>query len=96
KNRVFATSHNIQTDFKPKGRPSKHHKAQKQLRQLITKERASSLEGSFGKEKEYYYLKKVKARTGPTETLWIFLGIHTANALEIGRRMTQARLQKTA
>ncbi|MGS2762072.1 transposase [Sinomicrobium sp. M5D2P9] len=96
KNRVFATSHNIQTDFKPKGRPSKHHKAQKQLGQLITKERASSLEGSFGKEKEYYHLKKVKARTGATETLWIFLGIHTANALEIGRRMAQARLQKTA
>ena len=87
KNRVFATSHTIKTDFKPKGKPSKHHKAQKQLKSLITKERASRLEGSFGKEKEHYHLKKIKAKTKLTERLWIFFGIHTANALEIGRRM---------
>jgi len=62
---------------------------------LIQKERATRLEGSFGKEKEHYYLKKIKAGTKQTETLWIFFGIHTANALEIGRRMASAR-QKAA
>ncbi len=96
KNRVFATSNKIQTDFKPKGRPSKHRKQQIQLARMITKERATRLEGSFGKEKEHYHLKKIKAKTKKTEILWIFFGIHTANALEIGRRMHQQSLEQVA
>lgn len=96
KNRVFVTSQNIQTDFKPKGKPSKHYKQQKQLKAAITKERASRLEGSFGKEKEHYHLKKIKARTKANEVLWIFFGIHTTNALEVGRRMLNAKQQKAA
>ncbi len=96
KNRVFATSNKIQTDFKPKGKPSKHRKQQLQLAKIITKERATRLEGSFGKEKEHYHLKKIKAKTKKTEILWIFFGIHTANCLEIGRRMQQQILEKVA
>lgn len=96
KNRVFATSKKIQTDFKPKGRPSKHRKQQLQLAKIITKERATRLEGSFGKEKEHYHLKKIKAKTKKTEILWIFFGIHTANCLEIGRRIEQQTLEKVA
>ena len=61
---------------------------------MITKERASRLEGSFGKEKEHYHLKRIKARTKENEILWIFLGIHTANALEIGRRMALEKIRK--
>ncbi len=94
KNRVFATSNKIQTDFKPKGKPSKHRNQQMQLAKMITKERATRLEGSFGKEKEHYHLKKVKAKTKKTEILWIFFGIHTGNALEIGRRMQYQTSQK--
>lgn len=86
-NRSFSTKNNIRTDFKRKGRASRHEIQRKQLATLITRERASRLEGSFGKEKEHYHLKKIKARTKATEILWIFFGIHTANALEIGRRM---------
>lgn len=96
KNRTFVTNENIQTDFRPKGKPSKHHKQQRQLKTAITKERASRLEGSFGKEKEHYHLKKIKARTKANEALWIFFGIHTANALEIGRRMQRAQQQDVA
>lgn len=96
KNRVFATKNNIGTDFKSKGRPSKHYKQKKQLARMITKERTSRLEGSFGKEKEHYHLKKIKAKTEKTEILWIFFGIHTANALEIGRRMHRMSLDKVA
>jgi len=62
KNRVFATNNKIQTDFKPKGKPSKHRKQQIQLAKMITKERATRLEGSFGKEKEHYHLKKLKQK----------------------------------
>ena len=95
KNRRFATKYNIKTDFKRKGRAGKHEKQRKQMAAMITKERATRLEGSFGKEKEHYHLKKIKARTKETETLWIFFGIHTANALEIGRRMAKT-LQQAA
>jgi len=96
KNRKFTTSNKINTDFKPKGRPSKDAKMKRQLAQIITKERATRLEGSFGKEKEHYHLKKIKAKTKLTEILWIFFGIHTANALEIGRRMALIKLEKVA
>lgn len=95
-NRKFVTSNNIRTDFKPKGRKSKDHKQKLQLARIITKERATRLEGSFGKEKEHYHLKKIKAKTSKTEQLWIFFGIHTANALEIGRRIIMASQQKSA
>lgn len=96
KNRRFATRNTIRTDFKRKGRAGKHEKQRKQLAAMITKERATRLEGSFGKEKEHYHLKKIKAKTKETEKLWIFFGIHTANALEIGRRMVNDSLQKVA
>jgi len=96
KNRTFAARYNIRTDFKRKGRSGKHEKQRRQLASAITKERASRLEGSFGKEKEHYHLRKIKARTKATEILWIFFGIHTANALEIGRRMAREELQKAA
>lgn len=96
KNRNFAARNNIRTDFKRKGRAGKHEKQRRQLASAITKERASRLEGSFGKEKEHYHLKKIKARTKATEILWIFFGIHTANALEIGRRMAREELQQAA
>lgn len=96
KNRKFATSNNIRTDFCRKGRAGKYEAERKQLAAMIKKERASRLEGSFGKEKEHYHLKKIKARTRQNEILWIFFGIHVANALEIGRRMADKYLVETA
>ena len=89
KNRRFVTRYGIKTDFKPKGRRSKHRKHQDQLARMITKERASRLEGSFGTDKEHFLLKKNLARTRKTEILMIFFGIHTSNALKIGRRIAQ-------
>ena len=95
-NRKFATANKICTDFCRKGRAGKYEHYRKQLAYMIKKERASKLEGSFGKEKEHYHLKKVKARTKQNEILWIFFGIHTANALEIGRRMTLEKIKQAA
>ena len=86
-NRRFATSHNIRTDFVRKGREGKHEQHRKQMAAQIKKERATRLEGSFGKDKQHYYLNRIKARTKDSEMLWIFMGIHVGNALEIGRRM---------
>lgn len=50
KNRNFVSRHNIKTDFKRKGKLPKDYKDEKKLKALITKERATRLEGSFGKE----------------------------------------------
>ena len=86
-NRKFASSNNIKTDFVRKGRAGKHEQQRKQLAAMITKERATRLEGSFGKDKQHYYLNRIKARTKANEILWIFCGIHVSNALEIGRRI---------
>jgi len=86
-NRKYVTQNRIQTDFKPKGRAGRHKEHKSQIAKMITKERASRLEGSFGTDKEYFLLNKIKARTKETEILWIFIGIHTSNALNIGKRM---------
>ena len=95
-NRKYVTNNGIKSDFRPKGAKPKDYKEQQALRQIISKERATRLEGSFGKEKEHYHLKKIKAKTEKTEKLWIFFGIHTANALEIGRRILKKELEKAA
>jgi hypothetical protein len=96
KNRKFTTSKNIQTDFVRKGKAGKNEAQRKVLAKEIKRERATRLEGSFGNEKEHYNLRKIKARTKATEMLWIFFGIHTANALEIGRRIQNINLKKVA
>lgn len=95
-NRHFATSQGIKTDFVRKGRIGKNEENRKLVAKKLRKERASKLEGSFGTEKEHYSLNKIKARTQKTEILWIFFGIHTANAVKIGHRMSAALLTKAA
>ncbi len=89
-NRNYVTKHKIKTDFKRKGPPSKHKKHFNQLSKMITKQRASALEGSFGTDKEHFLLNRIKARSELTERLWIFFGIHTSNALKIGKRMAKS------
>jgi hypothetical protein len=39
------------------------------------------MEGGFGTEKQHYSLDKIKAKTELNEILWIFFGVHTANAV---------------
>lgn len=89
KNRRYVTKLGIKTDFKRKGKPSRHKSQYDQLAAVITKERATRLEGSFGTDKEHFLLKRVQARTEKTEVLWVFFGIHTSNAIKIGQRMRQ-------
>lgn len=96
-NRSFASKNRIKTDFKPKGPPLKDpekNKQRKQLKAMITKERASRMEGSFGTEKEHYTLTKIPTRTKKSEILFIFFGIHTANSVRIGKRIKLAKQAK--
>ena len=55
----------------------------------LRKERATRMEGSFGTEKQHYSLDKIKARIELNEILWIFLGVHAANAVRIARLLAQ-------
>ena len=80
-NRKFCTKYGISTSFVRKGRAAKDETLRKVLRSELSKERAARLEGSFGTQKQYYSLSRIKARNRKTEILWIFFGIHTANAV---------------
>lgn len=88
KNRKYAKSQSIQTNFVPKGKEKAEHIEQsKQMRNILNKHRSTVLEGSFGNEKNHYLLQKSRARTKDTDICWIFFGMMTANASIIAKRM---------
>ena len=80
-NRKFCTKYSISTSFVRKGRAAKDEHLRKVLRSELSRERATRLEGSFGTQKQHYSLSRIKARNMKTEILWIFFGIHTADAV---------------
>ena len=94
-NRTYCKQQKITHGFKQKGRAGKYAHQQKILNKELRKQRATVMEGSFGTEKEHYGLKKIKARTQKNEELCIFFGTHTANAVQIAKRMAQAKQQKS-
>jgi len=104
--RIYATNYNrkycsapirnITTSFVRKGRASKDEAQAQQMRKLLNRERSTRLEGSFGTEKQHYSLDKIKARTKHTEILWIFFGIHTANAVRMIPKVEKARNRQAA
>ena len=75
------TKNEISTSFGRTGSEAKDEAVRKVLRSELSRERATRLEGSFGTQKQHYSLSKIKARNRKTEILWIFFGIHTANAI---------------
>jgi len=87
KNRKYCTSAGITTDFKRKGKAGKHEEHRLKIAKELRKERATRMEGSFGTEKQHYGLNKIRARTKLNEMLWIFFGVHTANAVRIAKRL---------
>jgi hypothetical protein len=90
-NRTYCKEQKITTNFKRKGRAGKHEDHRQIIAQELRKERATRMEGSFGTEKQHYSLDKIKARTELNEILWIFFGVHTANAVRIAKRMAQEK-----
>jgi len=96
KNRKYCTSNGITTNFSRKGRAGKHEQHRKAISKELNKERATRMEGSFGTEKEHYGLRSIKARTQLNEILWIFFGVHTANAVRITKKMQSRALEYNA
>jgi len=92
KNRSYCSSQNIVTNFITKGRKSKIEDQKNAMRKALDIHRATRMEGAFGNQKNHYGLQKIKARTAQSELLWIFFGVHTANAVQIAKRMA---LQKS-
>jgi hypothetical protein len=95
-NRKYSTAAHIVTNFKRKGRAGKHEEHRKIISRELRKERTIRMEGSFGTEKEHYGLQKIKARTDLNEILWIFFGVHTANAARIAKRLAVSRVKRMA
>ena len=94
-NRKYCTKYGISTSFVRKGRAAKDEHLRKVLRSELSKERATRLEGSFGTQKQHYSFSRIKARNMKTEILWIFFGIHTANAVLMIDKVT-SRTAKSA
>lgn len=96
-NRDYCKANGIQTSFVKRGRPFSEEKKEKDhVRQELARVRATSMEGSFGTQKEHYDLKRVKARAKLTEILYIFFGIHTANVVQLAKRIEQRALLEAA
>jgi len=95
-NPKYSTTAHIVTNFKRKGRAGKHEEHRQIISRELRKERTIRMEGSFGTEKEHYGLQKIKARTEKNEILWIFFGVHTANAVRIAKRLAVSRVEQMA
>ena len=95
-NRKWCTGQKITTNFKRKGRAGKHEDHRQIIAAELRKERSTRMEGSFGTEKQHYSLDKIKARTEKNEILWIFFGVHTANAVRITKKMQARALDQNA
>ena len=95
-NRDFCKEKNIQTSFVKRGRPFKTAKEKDFVRQELARVRATTMEGSFGTQKEHYSMRRIKARKKETEILYIFFGIHTANAVLLAERLMEQQRVKAA
>ena len=95
-NRDFCRENGIQTSFVKRGRPSQGKKEQDYVRQELARVRATAMEGSFGTQKEHYAMRRIKARKKETEILYIFFGIHTANAVRLAERILERQEAEAA
>lgn len=95
-NRRYCSKLGIATSFKAKGNDGKLADQKQAMRAALSAVRGTVLEGSFGNEKNHYLLDKVKAKTQPTETAWIFFGTLAANASIIAGRIAAAKKRKRA
>ena len=86
----------IQTSFVKRGKPFKEMNEKDFVRQDLAKVRATAMEESFGTQKEHYDMRRIKAGRKETEILYIFFGIHTANAVLLAERLMQRQQAEAA
>ena len=95
-NRTFCSKRNIETSFSQKGRKREETTSVSMVKKELARVRATAMEGSFGTQKEHYGLRRINGRIKKTEILIIFFGIHTANAVQLARRLAKAELCQAA
>ena len=95
-NRTFCSDENIVTSFVQKGKKREASASVSLVRKELARVRATAMEGSFGTQKEHYGLKRINGRIKKTEILMIFFGIHTANTVQLARRIAKAELSQAA
>ena len=95
-NRSFCSKRNIETSFSQKGRKREETTSVSMVKKELARVRATAMEGSFGTQKEHYGLRRINGRIKKTESLIIFFGIHTANAVQLARRIAKAELCQAA
>ena len=93
-NRSFCSEEGIVTSFSQKGRKRETTAAVSAVRKELARVRATAMEGSFGTQKEHYELNRINGRIKKTEILIIFFGIHTANAVQLAKRIAEAELRQ--
>lgn len=79
-----------------KGKRAKEKREKDFVREDLARVRATTMEGSFGTQKEHYAMRRIKARMKITEILYIFFGIHTANAMLLVERLENKEEAKAA
>lgn len=92
-NRKLCKEKNIETSFSRKGPAGKDEDEKKETRQELARVRATSMEGSFGTQKNHYNLNRVIGRLKVTEILMIFFGIHTSNVVLLAERRMAAEAE---
>jgi len=95
-NRELCTSSGIHTSFVQKGKRAKEKREKDFVREDLARVRATTMEGSFGTQKEHYSMRRINARLKMTEILYIFFGIHTANAVLLADRLEKQAQAKAA
>ena len=85
-NRDLFKEMKIQTFFVKRGKSFKERNEKDFVRQKLARVRVTAMVGSFGTQKEHYDRRRSKARNKETEILYIFFGIHTANAVLLAER----------
>ena len=95
-NRDLCKEMGIQTSFVKRGRPFGEKAEKDFIRQELARVRATTMEGSFGTQKEHYAMRRIKARKKKTEILYIFFGIHTANVVHLAERLAEQQETEAA
>jgi IS5 family transposase len=95
-NRTYTSSRKITTSFTRKGKAGKNEEQRQKMQNLLSTHRATRMEGSFGNEKNAYGLHRIRARSAPTEVLWIYFGVHMANVSKMVSKTQNSQTQITA
>lgn len=99
RNRRIVKKLKIETNFAPKGIRKSDFEIRKQedlLRKIISKKRATEMEGTFGNDKNHYGMMKNKGRSEKTEKMWLYFAIMLANAQKKSNKRAKELKQSEA